>query len=79
MGSLALRNGDWKYIPPYDGSGGLEWVADDKDIEGGFIDQPQLYDLNTDPGEQSNLAERHPELVATLHAESLRIIADTYR
>jgi arylsulfatase A-like enzyme len=79
VGTLALRKGNWKYILPWDGRGGLEWVADDKDIEGGFTSEPQLYDLDTDPGEQENLANRFPELVAELHAEAERIVADTYR
>jgi arylsulfatase A-like enzyme len=79
VGTLALRRGNWKYILPWDGRGGLEWVADDKDIEGGFSTDPQLYKLDTDPGEQVNLADRYPELVAELHAEAERIVADTYR
>jgi len=79
VGTLALRKGSWKYILPYEGSGGLEWVADDKDIEGGFAASPQLYRLDSDPGEQVNLADRYPEVVAELHAEALRIVAGTYR
>lgn len=79
VGSLALRKENWKYIMPYDGGGGLEWVADDKDIEGGFVSGPQLFDLDSDPGEQANLAAQYPELVAELHAETLRIVANTYR
>jgi arylsulfatase A len=79
VGSMALRKGNWKYIPPYEGGGGVEWVADDKNIEGGFATGPQLYNLTGDPGEQANLADRYPALVAELHAESLRIFTDTYR
>lgn len=79
VGSLALRNGDWKYIMPYTGDGGLEWVAEDKNIEGGFASEAQLYDLDSDPGEQTNLANRHAELVAELHAKAMRIVAETYR
>ena len=79
VGSLALRKGNWKYISPYEGLGGLEWVADDKNIEGGFTTGPQLYNLTSDPGEQVNLSDQYPDLVAELHAESLRIVADTYR
>lgn len=30
VGSLAIRNGDWKYSMLYTGGGGLEWVAEDK-------------------------------------------------
>jgi arylsulfatase A-like enzyme len=79
VGTLSLRRGKWKYILPFDGRGGLEWVADDKDIEGGFVTAPQLYDLDSDPGEQVNLADRYPDLVTELHAEANRIAADTYR
>jgi arylsulfatase A-like enzyme len=79
VGTLSLRRGKWKYILPFDGRGGLEWVADDKDIEGGFVTAPQLYDLDSDPGEQVNLADQYPDLVAELHAEANLIAADTYR
>ena len=30
------------------------------------IAEPQLFDLNADPGEKTNLAGQHPDLVATL-------------
>ncbi len=79
VGTLSLRKGHWKYILPFDGRGGLEWVADDKDIEGGFVMAPQLFDLDHDIGEQVNLADRYPALVEELDAEARRIVADTYR
>ena len=46
---LALRNGPWKFIP---GEG-------PPDNSGG----PQLYDLQTDIGETTNLAGEKPEIV----------------
>lgn len=79
VGSLSIRNGNWKYIMPYAGGGGLEWVAEDKNIEGGFASEAQLYDLDSDPSEQTNLAVQQSELAAALHAEAIRIVADTYR
>ena len=79
VGTLSLRKGNWKYILPFDGRSGLEWVADDKDIEGGFLTEPQLFDLDNDIGEQVNLAEQYPELASELDAEARRIISDTYR
>lgn len=79
VGTLSLRKGKWKYILPFDGRAGLEWVADDKAIEGGFEIAPQLYDLESDIGEQVNLAARYPELTTELHAEALRIVAESYR
>ena len=78
VGTLSLRKGIWKYIMPYDGRGNLDWVADDKDIEGGFLVSPQLFNLDDDPSEEINLANQHPELVAELHEEAERIVADTY-
>lgn len=79
VGTLSLRKGNWKYILPFDGRDGLEWVADDKDIEGGFVMAPQLFDLNSDIGEQINVADQHPALVSELDAEAKRIVTDTYR
>jgi arylsulfatase A len=61
---LAIRQGDWKYIP---------WIG-----SGGFLTKPkrvkpaageatgQLYNLKNDPGEQKNLFLDHPEIVARL-------------
>lgn len=39
----------------------------------GMISQPQLYNLETDPGEQQNIASQHPEKVKDLHAKILEI------
>ena len=47
-------------------------------VEGGFSKVPQLYDLSTAIGEQSNVAEENPELVNTLQFELDRIVGDTY-
>jgi arylsulfatase len=51
----ALRSGQYKYIPDY-GRGRA-----DRQGKG-----EQLYDLNTDPGEQQNLAPQQPEKTAEL-------------
>jgi uncharacterized sulfatase len=45
---LAVREGRWKLLCEYDGSG------------------PQLYDLDTDPGETANLSSRHPDVARRL-------------
>lgn len=79
VGTLSLRRGNWKYILPFDGRPGLEWVADDKDIEGGFLMEHQLFDLGNDIGEQVNLADQYPDRVRELDAEAKRIVADTYQ
>ncbi|MBX3179376.1 MAG: arylsulfatase [Candidatus Hydrogenedentes bacterium] len=65
-GMFAIRQGQWKYI---DGRGSGGWT------EGGH-DGPegQLYDLENDPAETTNLYEAHPEIVARLAA-----LLDTYK
>ena len=40
---------------------------------------PQLFDLESDIGEQVNVAEQYPDLADELDAEAKRIVADTYR
>jgi arylsulfatase A-like enzyme len=54
---LSLRDGDWKYIEP---SGGAA-KSGTTQIELGNSKKPQLYRLDTDPGERNNLAEQFPE------------------
>jgi arylsulfatase A-like enzyme len=63
-GSLGLRVGTWKYIEPSDGARYDRWT----DTELGNDSVPQLYDLATDPGERTNLAERYPERVLEMAA-----------
>ncbi|MGI9206141.1 MAG: sulfatase family protein [Woeseiaceae bacterium] len=79
VGTLSLRNDNWKFIASFSGETTFDWVAEDKDIEGGFETFPQLYDLANDLGEQSNVAAEHPERVAEMQAEIERIVDDTYR
>ncbi len=66
MSGLALREGDWKFIPASKGAPTF------KDMRSGNSGRPQLYQLSKDPGETDNLAESQPELctrLATLLSE----------
>lgn len=54
---LSLRHGNWKYIEASKGAR----KSSSTQIELGNLDQPQLYRLDTDPGEKNNLALTHPE------------------
>lgn len=65
--TLSLRQGDWKYIRPVQ-QNRPNWLKE-KNIEGGFSTQPQLYDLAKDPGEQHNLADAMPEQVAQMEEQ----------
>ena len=61
---LSVRQGPWKYIEPNDRPA----MNTNTNTELGNSRAPQLYDLSADPGERTNLAERHPEKVAELQA-----------
>lgn len=64
---LAYIEDGWKYIEP--GNGPALFV--DVNIESGLSKQPQLYNLNIDPGESKNLASQYPEKVKEM-AEVLK-------
>ena len=77
QGMFAIRQGPWKYI---DGRGSGGWTKGGDDGPEG-----QLYDLENDPAETTNLYEAHPEIVARLGAllarykDSGRSVADRGR
>lgn len=71
--TLALRDGDWKYIQPFQGDQIPAWMAN-KDVEPGLSEEPQLYNLEIDIAEQHNLAEENPEMVARFQKEIRRIV-----
>lgn len=79
VGPLSLRQGNWKYIMPFPPDSRLDWVMTDKNIEGGFEAQPQLYDLANDHREIHNVANRFAERAAAMHALLQQIIDDSYR
>jgi arylsulfatase len=60
-----VRAGQWKLVLPRPGMPrGTGWWG--RMIEA--VEELQLFDLNADPGETTNLAKAHPELVARLQA-----------
>jgi arylsulfatase A-like enzyme len=62
IAGLALRCGEWKYIPPHKGP------PKHKDMRSGNSTEPQLYQLSNDPAETRNLAAKHPDKVKELAA-----------
>ena len=68
-GTLALRKGNWKFIPANKGQALLKETK----TETANAPQPQLYDLASDPGERNNVATNHLELVKELAATLQRI------
>ncbi|HUT95668.1 MAG TPA: sulfatase-like hydrolase/transferase [Thermoguttaceae bacterium] len=59
----AVRHGKWKLVLPRpDRAKWCSWSA--RMVTA--VDQPELYDLDSDPGEQHDVAAEHPETVAEL-------------
>lgn len=73
-GSFAIRDGNWK-LALCPGSGGWSEPRPGRDD---MSDLPpvQLFDLAADPGEQSNLATKHPERVEKMSATLQRMIEE---
>jgi hypothetical protein len=69
-GSMAIREGDWKYIPSNRGNAadGMGSGADPNDprFAAAIIRQPLLFNLATDPDETNNLATQYPAKVVEL-------------
>tara|TARA_R110002126_G_scaffold22865_5_gene81082 strand:- start:285 stop:1772 length:1488 start_codon:yes stop_codon:yes gene_type:complete len=71
-GKFSIRSKKWKLeLTP--GSGGWSNPNDNKAIEKG-LPAIQLYNMKKDPGETTNLYEKHPKLVKKLTAELVRIV-----
>ena len=68
IAGLALRVGDWKFIPAHKGADKI------KEMRSGNAPQAQLYHLTEDPAETRNLAKEHPEKVKELAARLKDIV-----
>ncbi|MEZ5043033.1 MAG: sulfatase-like hydrolase/transferase [Saprospiraceae bacterium] len=73
--AMSIRDGNWKYLD-HQGSGGNnydrpgEWGMNSYKLEDTDPDAPgQLYNLETDPGETTNLYSKYPEKVAKMKAK----------
>lgn len=64
-GMHAIRIGNWKYIDDTPPEGLPEGKL--KQIKKNF--EPQLYDLNKDPGEENNLYQSNPEIIKAMKEE----------
>jgi arylsulfatase A len=58
--TLSLRKNNWKFIATVEGKV-PSWFANKK-VESGLSKVVQLYDLEKDPSEQNNIAEKYPAL-----------------
>ncbi len=72
-GRTAFRKGNWVMIPPYPGPP----IARNVNIELGNSDVYQLYNLDEDTGQQTNLAETRPDILNEMIREYENIINNT--
>lgn len=63
---LGITNGEWKYI---EANPKAQRMNQNTNTELGYAPEPQLYRLTSDPGEQTNVAAQHPDLVRQLQTE----------
>lgn len=66
---LAYVKEGWKYIEPASGPA----VNKQVNLETGLNEQPQLYNLKEDQGEQHNLADQYPDRVEEMKAELAKL------
>ncbi len=66
-GHFAYRHDRWKLLLAY-GSGGWSSPTEREAVSLPEAERVQLYDMQSDPGEQRNLAATRPDVVATLRA-----------
>ncbi len=72
-GSFSIRRGRWK-LEMCAGSGGWSHPRPGSECEG--LPPVQLYDLESDIGEKTNLQDRHPDIVEELKALLTRYVED---
>ena len=71
-----VTDGRWRLVLPrtFEAEGALKTIPSDKYLSPALkatllSAQPMLYDLQTDPAEENNLASKHPEIVTKLRAK----------
>ena len=69
--TLSLRTGKWKYISPCEHP---YKIMKNEQIETGYDDKPQLYDLTKDQHEDHNLADKKPAVVRELQEQLQRVM-----
>ncbi|MDP5230531.1 MAG: sulfatase-like hydrolase/transferase [Cellulophaga sp.] len=71
--TYGLRMGSWKYIQPKKSDEVPLWIVN-KFVDPGFSTEVQLYDLENDPAENTNIYKEHPEVVAKMEKKLAEIL-----
>ena len=74
VATVALRDGDWKYIPPAKRNKKDPKFLKRKGLESGLSYEAQLYNLLADPSETKNIANAHPDKVAMMQMELNKVL-----
>lgn len=61
--ALVVRSDKWKYIEPCAGGPRIPWGPN---VETGYLNRPQLFDITESSYEEHNVASEHPELCEQL-------------
>ena len=77
--TVAVREGDWKYIAPMKDRQREPKFIGEKGVESGGMKIAQLYDLSKDPGETNNVVEQYPDVTRRLAAKLAEIKARKVR
>jgi|TARA_R110002050_G_scaffold290419_1_gene444126 arylsulfatase A-like enzyme len=75
LGPVSYLENDWKYIEPNNGPKFVPWA----NIETGFLENAQLYNIKNDPNEQENLATKYPKKVKDLKEKLLNLKKDGFK
>ncbi len=74
QGKLAIREGDWIMLPPYDGP--------ERNLTGnelGNMPEFTLYDVKTDKWQQTNLANQYPEKLEEMKTHFFKLTEGYYK
>jgi arylsulfatase A-like enzyme len=73
-GKTALRNGDWLYIPAYEGRN----LRDEVGIEVGNFPFEQLFNVKKDKAQENNLANTNPEKLSEMKKLFIQLRGEDY-
>lgn len=68
--AVGIRTGKWKFIPANNGVKKVSWInnQDMQYVENANTNVDQLFDLEADPGETTNVASEHPDIIEMMKA-----------
>jgi arylsulfatase A-like enzyme len=78
LGELAIRQGNWKYIPPGKSGSVRHRLGIDQNENTPVPKRGLLFHLSEDPGEQNDLAAQYPKKVKELHTLLAKVAPEKF-